>query len=39
MTEEIREILLDALAKVWMDELFENVDEYMDAVRQVKDLK
>lgn len=39
MTEEIREILLDALAEAWMDELFENVDEYMDAVRQVKDLK
>lgn len=39
MTEKLREILLNALAAAWLANLFDSVDEYMDAVRQVKDLK
>lgn len=40
MTDELREILLNSLAIAWLSkEIFKTVDEYMDAVRQVKEMK
>ena len=39
MTKDLREILLNALEAAWLANLFDSVDEYMDAVRQVKELK
>jgi hypothetical protein len=38
--ERMVEMLLDALALAWLNdsfEVFKNVDEYMDCVRQVKE--
>ena len=36
--EEIREKILDAMAVAWLSkEVFKDVNEYMDCVRQVKE--
>lgn len=39
MTNEMREILLNALAQAWLEKKIETVNEYMDEVRQVKEIK
>lgn len=39
MTNKTKEILLNALAHAWLEKKIETVEEYMAAVRQVKELK